>query len=162
MTTQKQLKSVLHYNPETGDFFWIKTLSHRAVAGRKAGSLVNGYYEISIYGKRNRSHRLAFVYMTGKMPKKMVDHINGIKTDNRWVNLRECDNSKNLGNMKRPKHNKSGVKGVYWDSSRKKWHAQIQRKGKSISLGRYKTIDDAAKAYWKAAKEYFGDFARAA
>jgi hypothetical protein len=62
--------------------------------------------------------------------------------------------------MKRPRHNKSGVKGVFWDAFRNKWHAQIQIDGRSKSLGRFLSKDDAATAYRRAAEQRFGDFAR--
>ncbi len=98
--------------------------------------------------------------MTKKWP-AYVDHINGNPSDNRACNLRACNQMQNLGNSKRPKHNKSGVKGVFWDKERSKWMAQIQMENRrSTYLGRFEKIEDAAACYAAAARKKFGEFAR--
>ena len=56
-------------------------------------------------------------------------------------------------------NNKVGVKGVVWDKDRGKWAAFIKVNYKSIGLGRFDRIEDAAVAYEVAARRYFGSFA---
>jgi len=160
MITQSELKEVLDYNPDTGVFTWKKTVNSRAVIGSVAGHQdYNVYIQISIYRKKYRAHRLAFLYMTGEWPKELVDHINQIKDDNRWINLREATVSENNINSKKPKNNKSGYRGVHWDTTRSKWVAMIKYKYKKMNLGAYVNIEDAAAAYKKAALELYGKFA---
>jgi hypothetical protein len=160
MITQSELKELLEYNPDTGLFTWKKTVNSRAVIGSIAGWNINeGYIQISIYGKKYRAHRLAYLYMTGEWPKELVDHINQIKDDNRWTNLREATVSQNNINSKKQKNNKSGYRGVYWDSKNQMWRVQIKYKSKHRYLGRYTDIEHAAAAYNRAALELYGEFA---
>lgn len=87
-----------------------------------------------------------------------VDHINGNKLDNRVRNLRLCNYSQNSANCKKYKNNTSGFKGVH--RSGKSWRAMIRVNYRLLSLGCFSAIEDAARAYNKAAKKYFGRFAR--
>lgn len=164
MITQRQLKEALKYDPETGLFYWLQSRRRNV---RRAGDIAGlprkkGYSQIWIDNKPYSSHRLAFLYMTGEWP-KVVDHVDGDITNNRWNNLRECHGSTlNNANMKRPSRNTSGVKGVSWSSASGKWYASIMRHGKSFNLGYYESKDHAAAAYREAASRLFNEFARAA
>ena len=160
MITQSELKEVLEYNPDTGLFTWKKTVNSRAVIGSVAGYKINeGYTQLCIYRKKYRIHRLAFLYMTGEWPNELVDHINQIKDDNRWSNLRQATVSQNNINSKKQKNNKSGYRGVYWDSKNQIWRVQIKYKSKHKYLGRYTDIKEAAEVYKKAALELYGEYA---
>ena len=160
MITQSELKEVLEYNPDTGVFIWLKSNGPRAKVGNVAGWNINEeYIQISIYGKKYRAHRLAFLYMTGEWPKELVDHINQVKDDNRYINLREATVSQNNINSKKQKNNKSGYRGVYWDNKNQIWRVQIKYKSKHKYLGRYTDIKEAAEVYKKAALELYGKFA---
>jgi len=88
-----------------------------------------------------------------------IDHINGNKLDNRKSNLRVATKSQNAANSRKRKGS-SKFKGVYWDKSKNKWKAAIGFKNKRITIGRFSSELEAAKAYNKAAIEYFGEFAR--
>ena len=72
-----------------------------------------------------------------------VDHINGIRSDNKWSNLRHATQLENTRNRKKSSRNKSGVTGVIWDKSKEKWQARIGVCGKSITLGRFDDFDSA-------------------
>jgi hypothetical protein len=91
------------------------------------------------------SHRVAWKIVHGVDPDD-IDHINGIKTDNRLVNLRSVSNAENHKNMAMYKRNTSGVIGVYWHGEANKWHAQIRINGKRCNLGFYDDIDQAVAA----------------
>jgi HNH endonuclease len=88
---QNILKRFLKYDPLSGIFIWKYRLAGKNLIGTEAGTLNSrGYLQIKILNRRYLSHRLAFLYMTGKWPKLEVDHKNNIKTDNSWDNLREA------------------------------------------------------------------------
>jgi len=160
MITQEHLKELLDYNPDTGVFTWKKTVNSRAVVGSVAGNQdCSVYIRITIYKKKYAAHRLAFLYMTGKWPNKLVDHINQIKDDNRWVNLRQATTSQNNINSKKQKNNTSGHRGVYWSKKSQMWRVQIKYKSKHRCLGGYTTIEEAAAVYKAAALELYGEFA---
>jgi len=89
------------------------------------------------------AHRLAWFYMEGEWP---TGHINHIRDDNRWVNLREVSNQENHKNQSISINNKSGVIGVCWNKKARKWHAQIKVNYKAISLGCFSDIHNAIKA----------------
>lgn len=88
-----------------------------------------------------------------------VDHINGNPLDNRRANLRVCTHAENTRNQIPRKGNASGLKGVYWHKETGKWRALIKAGGRSVSLGLFKTKEQAHQAYCEAAKKYFGEFA---
>ena len=159
MITQCELKEVLEYNHDTGVFTWLKSNGPRAKVGNVAGyKNCYGYICIMLRSKKYKAHRLAYLYMTGKFPENFIDHINHIKDDNRWTNLRDATNSQNQYNTKKPRTNKSGYKGVCWNKRYKKWESKIKYMSKTIHLGRYTTPQEAAEAYKKKAIELFGEF----
>lgn len=157
-----ELNDLLDYNPETGLFTWKKSRSGNGGVGSIAGSLQKetGYISITINRKRFRAHRLAYKMYHGSDPVDQVDHIDMDRANNCIANLRDATNSQNRRNTRPPKTNTSGFKGVSLHSNGKKWEAQIKINYKTTYLGSYKTKEEAALAYEKAAKEYFGDFAR--
>lgn len=165
--TAEILRTLVCYDPETGQFTRLAAPSR--AAGKRAGTLAapyrnsNGYTLISLGRRwRCRAHHLAWLYMTGEWPILDIDHINGIRSDNRWANLRAATRSQNLQNAGIRSDNTSGVKGVCFDKARQKWLAQIAVGGRRMVLGRFVSKDDAARAYSEAASRFFGDFARAA
>ena len=123
---QSKLKELLHYNPETGEFKWIKP-----APGRRSGAVgwknTQGYLGICIEGKTYLGHRLAWLYMTGKYPENFIDHINQDRYDNRWENLRDASQEENTQNAKLHRDNKSGIHGVFYLKGKGKWRATIGR-----------------------------------
>lgn len=113
MLTQERLKHLLRYNPETGVFTWLVLPKRtRSNKGDIFGTWDRGYFVGQVDGVLYKLHRLAFLYMTGAFPPEQVDHINGVRSDNRWCNLRVCNNAENNQNRGRQANNKFGIKGV--------------------------------------------------
>ena len=146
--TQKRLKEVISYDPHSGLFTWLIT-SGGAVSGNIAGGYIGGgYIGINVDKKQYLAHRLAFMYENGRFPAKNIDHINGIRDDNRLINLREATSSENQQNQRRPqKHNRLGVLGVIEDRRNGRFIAQITINGKVKKLGSFSTTDLAHQAY---------------
>lgn len=158
--TLARLKELLHYDPKTGQFTWLANRSRIAKIGAFAGTdHSDGYTVIGIAGRVYKAHRLAWFYVHGEWPSDQVDHINHDRKDNRIANLRLADNSKNQANSRARKTNKSGLKGVYWNKSIKKWHAQIYAQGRKRHLGFFKTPQAAHSAYSDAAVAFHGEYA---
>lgn len=159
MISQSKLKKYLHYDPDTG-IFTKKIYRPGTIAGCKDD---RGYILIGVDYKSYRGHRLAFLYMTGKMPEQ-VDHIDRDKSNNRWSNLRIATNSQNHINKEKQKNNTSGFKGVGFQKNRKHlktpWRVRIKVNKKEIYLGHFSTPEKAALAYNEAAIKYFGEYAR--
>lgn len=161
--TSSQLKESVHYDPKTGLFSrkWKTRPTFENIGSRKK----HGYIMFQVNGHRDYAHRFAWLYMTGKWPKEL-DHINGDRSDNRWLNLREATRFQNNGNRK-------------FNSKKKHYHLPkgvIQRKTKGGSISYYARIvvknkqicsrtcsnpDFAHELYMALAKKYFGEFARA-
>lgn len=163
MLTAERAREVLDYNPKTGEMLW-RISRKSVVAGTKAGSIDpdTGYLRIRIDYKLYYAHRLAILIVTGKWPPVRTDHLDLNRTNNEWENLRPADSTQNQGNRGLDRNNTSGFKGVSWDKSKGRWEAYIGIRGRKKNLGYFKEKEEAAAAYWKAAKEYFGEFARAA
>ena len=141
--TQKRLKEVLHYNPETGIFRWKISIS-RSKIGDIAGTVnSNGYVMIGVDKIPRLASRLAFLYMIGQFPENQMDHINRIRSDNRWINLREVTNQCNLRNTGHFCTNTSGIKGVCYDRKYDKWKAYVYIFDERFHLGQVKDLDEA-------------------
>ena len=152
--TVEELKDVLHYDPETGQFTWIKRTAKCVHVGDVAGSHDKaGYITIGIKKRIYKSHRLAWLYMAGEWPKGLIDHINGNKSDNRFANLRVVDESGNSQNIRKPnRRNQSGFIGVILFQG--KWRANITINKKTHWLGDYKTPEEAHAAYLVAKRKH--------
>lgn len=158
--TADELRRVLDYDLASGVFRWRECRGTRAAKGATAGSLMTiGYIEIRIFKRLYLAHRLAWLWVTGEWPNEQVDHINNVRNDNSWANLRAASNAQNNANTPRRKSNSTGFKGVYFSKSARKYAASITVNYKSYHLGLYATPQEAHAAYILAAKEHFGDFA---
>ena len=150
-----RLREVLDYDPNTGIFTWKIRMARCVRIGDVAGCVEKriGYTTIGIDGDIHRAHRLAWFYTTGKWPVKLIDHINGQKSDNRFANLREVFEDGNSQNIRKPnKRNKSGFLGVI--RFQNKWRASITVNGKTRRIGDYDTPEEAHQAYLSAKREY--------
>ena len=147
MLTQKMLKEVLDYDLETGIFRWKVASAKKVKIGCAAGTVtVQGYIAIKVEGKIRLAHRLAWIYVHGYFPEYQIDHINGIRTDNRWINLRHVSRSCNLQNRCVSSRNTSGFPGVCFNNNIKKWQAYISIHCKLYIIGLHETALDAALA----------------
>jgi hypothetical protein len=147
MLTQERLKQVLTYEPSTGVFIWKSRGAINSV-GFEAGSISSrGYRYIKIDNKQYLDGRLAFLYMTGSFPADgfEVDHIDQIKLNCKWDNLRLATRSQNMHNLNIACNNTSGIKGVSWYKTTGRWMAYIYHNKKRIPLGYYTSKEEAAK-----------------
>ena len=177
MLTQALLKTVLHYDPETGVFRWLErsedmskatiftkkhatsTINARC-AGEVAGSVnKKGYRRITVLGKSYGAQNLAWLYMTGVWPKARVDHRNLQRGDDRWLNLREATEQQNSINRGVRADSHTGLKGVKPHEGR--FQARITKIDKKrISLGLFDCPVAAHLAYVVAADIHHGAFAQ--
>jgi hypothetical protein len=149
MLTQERIKSVLHYEPHTGFFTWLVRSNNFVKLGSVAGTVnKHGYTMVRIDKVHYPAHRLAFLYMTGAFPEHDTDHINGMRTDNRWANLRavtRSENQQNLGGARA--NNRHGLLGVFPVSAGVRFRAGITINGKKHNLGTFDTPEQAHEAY---------------
>lgn len=150
--TLEEATRLFTYDPETG----LVTRRVRAAQNAKAGQVVgclngHGYLVVRVTlggsGSQYGVHRLAWLLHTGEWPKNQIDHINGIRTDNRITNLRDVTSQQNQFNLHGSKRNKSGSPGVSWVKRIGRWKVGIQADKKKRHLGYFTDIADASAAY---------------
>jgi hypothetical protein len=141
------LSRFISYDPSTG-LFTRHTLC-KADNNSSIGPLINkdsgGYIIFSVLGISYLAHRLAFPFMGLDMP-DIVDHINRIRHDNRWVNLRSANKFTNAQNRGLGKNNRSGHPGVIYDKCRDKYRTYCRINGRQYTAGRFDIFDDAVTA----------------
>ena len=122
----------------------------------------NGYIQIRFKNSPYLAHRLAYYMYYGIHPlEKLVDHIDGDKTNNKIDNLRLATNSQNgMNRVSLAINNTSGATGVVWNKRRKKWTARITLDRFQKHLGIFANKEDAIKARKKGEIKYFGEFRR--
>ena len=142
------LREILHYDPITGKFHWIKTLSNRSPVGSECTRLSKGYVSIRIGNRNYQAHRLAWLYMEGYWPEHEIDHINRDRADNRWCNLRHVTHRCNSTNIPVKSNNKTGITGVSLHAT-----GYVVKIAKEY-VGFYKSFTVAVKARWEAEVRY--------
>lgn len=159
--TVERLREIARYDPVDGHFYWLprpSRLSGRSVAGARLAETTNsnGYYRVCVDRRHYMLHRVAWLYMTGEWPRGdlVIDHINCVKTDNRWENLRIATRMQNARNNSGRRNRKSPYKGVSQQPNGR-WKASI-----NVTLGVFDTPEEARDAWLAAAKVYHGEFAR--
>lgn len=133
--TRSYLKSILHYNPDTGVFTWLEGRKGARLNKIAGGGNGKGYTRICVDGRRILAHRLAFLYMTGSFPPDQTDHIDGNRHNNAWGNLRPVSREENSKNTKLGAKNKSGAHGVTWYDHLGKWRVRVTSGSKNIHIG---------------------------
>lgn len=161
MITQKRLREVLTYDPETGIFRWNPGFGRNGwptdVAGSPDG---HGYMRIGIDGEKYTASRLAFLWMTDIFPAEDCDHKDGDPANDAWSNLRPATTTQNMQNKRIQSNNSSGFKGIV-EHRPGIWRARIKASGKQLHLGLFNCPVAAHLAYVVAANKHFGIFARA-
>lgn len=111
-------------------------------------------------GLNFQGHRLAWLYVHGVDPPEQVDHINGVRHDNRLANLRLATNGENCRNANIQRNNRSGFRGVWFENQRGLWEARIHKDGRRAWRGFFKTAEEANKARLAVLEEHHGEFAK--
>ena len=156
--TYEELHRLLTYHPNTGLFTWNVSWS-AAKPGQTAGNTcrIRGCVQIQLLGRNYMAHRLAWFWMTGSWPSKMIDHINRVPSDNRWANLREAENWQNVANST-ARQSKIGLPRGVTLTRTGKFSAKLWRRGRYVCLGTYTTAEEARSAYLAAARPHYGEF----
>lgn len=175
MINQETLKELLHYNPDTGIFTWnyrdVKWFKrnkdfliwNKRFANKIAGNIHThfktgkSYIRLRIFGKSYVGHRLAVLYMNGSLSdnNKEIDHKDGDGLNNSWLNLKETNRQGNSRNRRLQSNNTSGQCGISLNKRDDKFVAYIyDLNGNKISLGTFKTFDEAVMVRKLAEKEY--------
>ena len=135
------------YDCETGDVKRLITTASRAKKGNVVGHVNNqGYLRVGIGKKEYQLHRIAYALHYGSFPCGDIDHINGIRTDNRIINLRVVDNTENHRNEGLRKTNKSGEIGISIHKATGKIIVQVRGLSKKRYVGLYDNMKDAIAA----------------
>jgi len=143
MNTEEKIKEAINrgftYDAITGNIYGLK------------GKLITrydnkGYISCSINNKHLSGHIFAWYFTYGKMPENQIDHINGIRDDNRIINLRDVTHQQN-------QWNKTNAKG-YTIEKNGSYRAQIKVNRISKYIGTFKTADEAHNAYLEVKKIY--------
>lgn len=139
--TQEELDDIARhfsYDPETGVLTRLST-------GKPVGAPnEKGYLRFEHKTKIYRVHTVGFALANRAWPKSQLDHVNRDPADNRLCNLREASDEKNKMNRLAQTNSKSGVRGVYYDKSKKRWRAETNFDGQKQLHGTFKTKEAAA------------------
>lgn len=150
----EEFKKAYHYNPETGQFTRLIRQGRSNLPGLLSPkpAKLSGYLRHNFCGTVYYAHRLAYFYMTGTWPENDIDHINGIRHDNRWCNLRAASREINTNNVHATVKTPSGYKGVYRRNNKNstKWQAKLSINGAEKWLGVFNTPEEASTAYKQA------------
>lgn len=146
--TQAIVQEVLEYNSGTGELKWKIRRSKNIKPGTRFGSYCRlGYLRGKINRESFSAHRLIWFYVYGEWPVGEIDHINGIRDDNRLANLRVVTRQQNNHNRHKSWAG-SGFMGVY--SNHGRWRACIAVNRKNVTIGNFATREEAAAAYIEA------------
>jgi hypothetical protein len=175
LPSQSYLMECFDYSELTGNLTWkVRPVNHfksgyrsaegcannwnSKMAGKQAFTTIaktGGYFIGTLDGSKGiKAHRVIWKLIYGEDPVgKEIDHINGNPKDNRIENLRLVDRSENAANLAIQKRSKSGVHGVRWWDSSKKWRVTITRDKKWYHIGMFENLEDAIEARKKAEAE---------
>lgn len=152
--TAELLRSILMYDEKTGVFRWRATRSNRAKKVALAGSFSRGYVWIRINGKLYAAHQLAWLYVTGEPAHSQIDHIDGVRHNNRFSNLRKASYELNAQNLRTARvTSKTGLLGVYLCKQTGRYRARIRANGVVHHLGRHATAEEAYAVYVEAKRK---------
>lgn len=169
LPTPEELHNLLRYEPETGRLYWRERTpdmfsgplaareAHRfntRFAGKEVTSkFAEGYGRVNINNATYLAHRVAWAMAYGEWPSAHLDHINGVRSDNRIENLRLSTPLENARNRTINRNNKSGCSGVFWRERNEHWQANIRHLGRTIHLGCFVEKFDAVLARLQAERQ---------
>lgn len=157
--TQAELKNRLSYNEATGVFTWNIRSNPRMRPDKVAGyAKPTGYVLIKLRGKNYLAHRLAWLYVHGHFPDRDIDHIDRNPNNNRISNLRLATATQNSGNRNLAISNKSGYRGVSYNTIARKYYAHATEQGRRYYLGTFDTPQEASEVVEARRKAYYGEF----
>jgi hypothetical protein len=159
MAPHEHLQKIFDY--KNGQLIRKVDSARLAKAGSFAGFLdeKSGYYRVGVKGKTYLVHRVIFFLHHGFLP-EFLDHINGIRTDNRIENLRVATKQQNCQNRAKHRNNSSGLKNVSWHKERKKWGVSIHVHERKRHFGYFEDLELADLVSQEARDKYHGQFAR--
>ena len=159
MITQTELKELLEY--KDGGLYWKVKPAARVTIGDRFGAYNkrDRYRTGAVYNKPYREHRLIYLYHYGCIP-DILDHINGVRDDNRIENLRASSHSDNGKNRGSNRNNTSGHQGVSWHRPLSKWRVQLNVNGKNKHFGYFEDFDLACLLSDEIKSLYYGDLVR--
>lgn len=146
------LRINFEYDPESGIMRSLTSRRNHCIGDKVGSPDKQGYLITHLNKVPMKVHRMAWAMQHGSWPDGHIDHINGVKDDNRILNLRVVTNAENKQNVTLSKRNKSGFLGVTLHKDTGLWRADIGINGKQVSLGRFKTPEEASEAYLNAKK----------
>lgn len=173
------LHKLLRYEPIDGAIFWLPRYAdsfsdsgrggqagvcarwNAKHAGTEALITVSRGYKVGrLFGRHVKAHRVIWAMQTGEWPSLDIDHIDGNPANNAWSNLRVASKSQNMWNSKICTANRSGIKGVSWNSAKGKWQAGLSVNGKFINAGRFNSKEEAMDAVCRKRGQMHAEFAR--
>lgn len=178
--TAELARKLVQYEPDTGRFFWLERPANlfrsrwpgqeqstanywnRRNSGKECflAQDKDGYRIGSIFNLTRKAHRVAWALQTGEWPAGQIDHRNGVRNDNRWLNLRLATGIENRRNSVAERDRRSAFKGVTWHKRDQVWFTRIYLDGRRVQIGTFNDEIAAAQAYDAAARRHFGQFAK--
>ena len=163
--TAEMVRRALDYDPATGVLSWrhrddVLPRVNKRLAGKPAGCRDGqyGYLSVRLHDRLYQAHRLIWLHVTGEWPADVLDHVDGIPSNNAWSNLRPATRAEN--NRNRRSIREGILKGAVLDARTRRWTAMITLGRKNHYLGTFSTQEEAHAAYEAAAKRLHGEFAR--
>lgn len=156
------IKDWIHYDPEIGECRWKRSPATNLPEGSLAGGLdkSKGYIRVKFSRSTYYIHRIAWYLYYDEDPPQDLDHINGIRTDNRIVNLRSLTRDQNCSHRTvLNSNNTSGICGVYWHKRDSCWVVSIRKDKKSLFYAQCNLFQDAEALMNKKKLELLGDLA---
>jgi hypothetical protein len=140
MITQEQANHLFEYRD--GILHWrVRPTQSRKLKGdTEAGSHSHGYKKVTVEQKTYYVHQIVFLMHHGYIP-KIIDHIDQDKCNNKIENLRAANKAINSLNRPLQPNNKSGHKGIFWNTQKQKWQASLYIMGKRIHCGFFEDIN---------------------
>lgn len=148
--TKQRVLELLTYDPESGKFYWKQPGRGRVVGKLQGGKTSHGYLRVTIDGIEYRQHRLVWLVETGSFPENFIDHIDRVRDNNIFSNLREVTHQENNRNRS---DNTSGYVGVSFNTLEQKWVQQFRTK-EVTDISKHQTLELAVQARKEMERKY--------